>query len=602
MRHALALGLAGVLGGISPALGETPVPTFDDKVVVTASAVEEEREEVPSTVTVIDAREIEARQFPPLSELIATAPGVAVATAGPPGQQTSTFVRGAESDQTLLLWNGVALNGPYFGGANWQLLPTDGAERVEVARGPFSALWGGNAVGGVVQVLTGAWDGARLTLEGGEDGYFRTGAAGGHDFGRLRLDGAGSLRRGDSEFENGFYDGEELLARLKAEIAAGMSLSLVARAYDSETGIPFSSGLPNLTSRIDWKEREIALPWQAEWASWSLSAQLSEVDSDYAFRDPEDPFGFTRSDTDSEARRGRALASYRGGERWWAALGGEVERVEVTDVTSFGVNLDAAHQQTWAAFGQGHLQLGEVTVDLGLRRDDNDVFGAETSARAGLVWSLSEAVHLRASYGEAFRPPTLGELFFPFSGNPDLKPEESESVEAGVEVGRGALRLEVVAFELDQENLIDFALGSFRFENVSRAESRGIEAALAWRSDLLRLRLAGTYLEAENRDTGDDLLRRPQESASLVATFLPRRWSLTGVARYVGDRPDFDPASGAPADNPSYLRLDLAASFQAGKRLSPYARIENLADEEYAEVLGYPAPGRTLVGGVHVAF
>ena len=553
-------------------------------------------------MTVIDAREIEVRQFPALSELIAAAPGVAVATAGPPGQQTSTFVRGAESDQTLLLWNGVALNGPYFGGANWQFLPTDGVERVEVVRGPASALWGGNAVGGVVQVLTGSWNGARLTLEGGEDSYFRAGAAGGHDFGGARLDAAGSLRRGDGEFDNGSFDGEELVARLRGEPAPGMSLGLVARLNDSETGIPFSFGLPNRTSRIAWWEREVALPWQLTRGDGSLAAQISQMDSDYAFRDPEDPFGYVRADTDSQARRGRAVASYAPGERWEVALGSEAERVEVSDSDAFGTNLEGADQRTWAVFGEAKLRLGSATVQLGLRRDDNDVFGAETSARAGASVRVGDAVRLRASYGEAFRPPTLGELFFPFFGNPDLEPEVSESMELGIEVARGAVRFELTAFELDQENLIDFDVATSTLGNVFRAESRGVEAALSWRSDLVRLRLAGTWLEAENLDTGQELLRRPEQSASLVATVTPGPWSLTGVARWVGDRPDFDPATGVRETNPAYLRLDLLARWQASRRLAPYARLENLADEEYEEVLGYPAPGRTVVGGLQVTF
>ncbi|HSN86800.1 MAG TPA: TonB-dependent receptor plug domain-containing protein, partial [Thermoanaerobaculia bacterium] len=141
--------IAGFLGGGIPVLAQTAptaLPAFEDTVVVSASLESEERAQVPASVTVIDADEIEARQAESLSDVLATVPGVTVGQSGSPGQQTSVFVRGAESDQVLLLWNGIPLNSAYFGEINWQFVPTDGVERVEVVRGPFSALYGSNAV------------------------------------------------------------------------------------------------------------------------------------------------------------------------------------------------------------------------------------------------------------------------------------------------------------------------------------------------------------------------------------------------------------------------------------------------------------------------
>ena len=172
---------AGILGGAMPALLAQPIPStpstaseqgstattgaaatgagaaprFSDSLVVTPSLDAEPRDDTPATVTVIDAQEIEDRQARDLADLLWSVPGMTVAQAGAPGQQTSVFTRGANSNQTLLLWNGIPLNDPFFGDVNWQFVPTEGVERVEVVRGPFSALYGSNAVGGVVQVLTG---------------------------------------------------------------------------------------------------------------------------------------------------------------------------------------------------------------------------------------------------------------------------------------------------------------------------------------------------------------------------------------------------------------------------------------------------------------
>jgi len=604
--------LAGSLGGVIPAFAQTPLPLYDETVVVTASAIEDDPDDVPASVTVIEAEEIEARQATSVLELLGTGPGVTAVTAGPPGQQTSVFLRGTESDQVLLLWNGIELNNPYFGNIGWPFLPTEGVERVEVVRGPASALYGGNAVGGVVQVLSGSLDGVALNLEGGEDAYLRGGVTAGRRFGALRVDVAGHIRRGDSEFDNGFFDSEEALTRLAWEIRPGMSLGLVARVNNVETGIPFSDGAPSPERTIAWEERTVALPWKARWGAWSLDAQLSQVELVSAFRDPADAFGFTRSDVDSEARKARAVASYRvpsdgGGDRFWVALGSEWNRWEVTETSSFGPSLVGDTQETWALFGQGSATFGRLTFDLGLRRDDSDVYGAETSLRTGAVLRLGSGVRLRASYGEAFRPPTLGELFFPFTGNPELRPETSEAWEVGLAGewqagGHGSFEAEVVAFETRQRDLIDFDFATFRNVNVGRARSRGVEVVAGFAGALFAVKASATFLDAEDLTTGEALLRRPEKSAGLVITVKPGAWLLNLEGSWVGKRPDVDPATFARAENPSHFRLDLAAKWRLSARLAPFGRIENLTGEDYAEALGFPAPGRTVVAGLAVGF
>jgi vitamin B12 transporter len=601
MRHILLV--AGVLGGGLPALAlaQTAVPTFEETLVVSASLDSEDREDVPATVTVVDAEEIEARQADSLAEAVAVVPGVTVSQAGGPGQQTSLFLRGAESDQTLLLWNGIQLNNPYFGGVNWQFVSTDGVERVEVVRGPFSALYGSNALGGVVQVFTGSHQGGTVRLEGGENGYGRAGLAAGADTGPVRFDVTGHVRRGDGELENSFFDSEDLMGRALWTMRPGVQLGLLVRGNDSDSGIPLSGGQPTPRRTIEWREREVAVPFRAEAGRWEVEAQVSRTAFDSAFRDPDSQFG-AASDTESEGLRGRTVVTYRAGDRLWVAAGSEIERLEVTDSSTFGTNLDGARQRTWAAFGQASWGAGPVRLDVGLRRDDNDVYGAKTSFRAGTVVDLGGGFRARASYGEAFRAPSLGELFFPFYGNPDLRPETGETWEAGIEREQNGWSFALVGFETRQQNLIDSHPVTFTAVNIGRAESRGIEAELGIQRGIFAARLSGTWLDTENLDTREPLLRRPEESASLVLTARPASWTFNVETRYVGDRPDLDEATFTTRTNPSYLRFDLAAQWQATARFAPYARVENAADEEYEAVLGYPNPGRTWIGGVAVEF
>ena len=605
---------AAVLGGgmaiqaeeppSAPSTPASSTQSFAETVVVTATLEPAPEDDLPAAVTVVERAEIEARQAVDLPDVLATVPGLALVQAGPPGQQTSVFLRGADSEQTLLLWNGIPLNDPFFGGANWQFVPLDGAARVEVARGPFSALYGSQAVGGVVQVVSGVEPGVALRLEGGEDGYRRVGVAAAHATERLRLDVAGSLRRGGGPLANDDFDAEDVLARARWTVRPGISVGVLARQGDAETGIPLSGGLPSLRRSIEWREREVALPLSIERRRWGLEAHLSQATFDSAFRDPDDPFGFTASDTGAEALRGRAVATWRqaGGRDGWLALGAEAERLEVDNRSVFGTNLDGARQETWAVFAQASRGLGPLRLDVGARRDENDVYGGATSLRAGALWEVGGGVRLKAGYGESFRAPSLGELFFPGSGNPDLRPEIGESAELGVELRRGPFRAALTGFETRQRDLIDFDFVAFRNVNLGRARSRGVEAEAGWARGAGAIRAHATWLDAEDRVTGEPLLRRPEESAGLVATFTPGPWTLSAEGLYVGDRPDVDPATFARTTNPGYARVDVGARYALRPWIAPYARIENAADREYAEALGYPALGRTVIGGVAFEF
>lgn len=608
MRTTLAVVtlFAGLLGGESPVWSQEPnqtaIPTFNDQLLVSASLDAEEKDRAPASVTVIPAAEIEARQATTLADAITLVPGISIVQTGSPGQQSSLFVRGAESDQTLLLWNGIALNDPFFGGANWQFVPTDGAERIEIIRGPFSALYGSGAMGGVVSLLTGRHDGGSARVEGGENGYLRGSVAAGATLGRLRLDGVGAVRRGGTEVENDDFDAEDLTLRGLFDWRESTSIGLLVRGNQSETGIPFSGRTATPDQSISWREREVAVPvHMVVGGAWEIEGQLATTRFNNAFRAPSDPFGFTRSDTESEGRRGRLVGSWQGPRDLRLSFGGDAERLEVTSSSSFGTSLAGSHQRTWAAFAEASAPVGRAQVQVGLRRDDNDVYGEQTSLRTGAVVPFA-GFRLRASYGESFRAPSLGELFFPGSGNPDLRPEEGKSLEVGLEREVGIVRLSVVGFENRQNDLIDFDLSTFTNVNVARARSRGLEGEVAARHGIGTVRLTGTYLDAEDRATGEPLLRRAKRSATLLASLAPKSWSFALSGRYVGDRADVDPVTFGRAENPSYVRFDLAARYAGWSKLEPFARVDNLADREYEEALGFPASGRTWVGGLAVRF
>lgn len=596
--------LAGMLGGaiLAPAQ-QPPADSFGGTIVVTASLNEESESGLPATVDVIEAFEIVNRQSTDVLDLLSTLPSMSVVRSGSPGQVTSLFTRGTESDHTLAVWNGIELNDPYFGGFNWAHLATDGLARVEVVRGPFSSLYGGDAVGGVVQILSGRKQGVQLNLEAGGNGYARAGLSGGVRAGAVQIDVAGHSRQGDGQIDNDDFSSEELMMSADWSLTDRTSLGLILRGLNADTGIAYSAGAPSPNRRISWQERLVGVPFRLEQGAWKVHAQASGVFYDNAFRDPDDAFGFTASDTQSEVWRGRAVASYdlsRPGS--WIAFGGEVDESDVTDSSSFGVNLDGQGQRNWGLFSEFYYVLGNWRLDLGLRHDDNDAFGGQTSPRLGLQWLSTDRIRLWASWGEAFSPPSVGELYFPFSGNSDLLPETSRSIELGVEHRTGGWRFSLVGFDSELTNLIDFDFVEFRNINIGEARTRGAEAEIEYTRSRWSARWNASYLDAEDLVAEVPLLRRPEQSSNLVVAYSPRAWSLSLTGRYVGDRDDVDPITFERAINDGYVRFDLAGRWQAIEWLAPYMRVENLTDEDYMEALGFPAPGITLIGGISLSY
>ncbi|MDQ1346655.1 MAG: vitamin transporter, partial [Acidobacteriota bacterium] len=232
MRPSLVV-FAALLGGVAAASAQSTAP-FADSITVTATATPEKTSEVAATVDVVSAAEIADRQAGQAIDLLRTVPGLELVQGGSRGKATSLFSRGTNSSHTLVLWNGIELNDPYLGGFDWSTLATDGVERIEVVRGPFSALYGSNALGGVVQLVTrrGGGDGTHLgdaRLEGGSNDYLRGGVSGGRRIGALAVDLSGHLRRGDGEIANDFYDGEEVDLALDGALGDSATLGALLR-------------------------------------------------------------------------------------------------------------------------------------------------------------------------------------------------------------------------------------------------------------------------------------------------------------------------------------------------------------------------------------
>ena len=587
-----ALVLAGLLGGSFPVVAQPTAPEYAETIQVTASLREEEADTVAASVSVLTAAEAEARQAVSVHELLAALPGLTLVQSGSPGKAVSLFARGTNSNQTLVLVDGVRLNEPLLGGFDWAFAMPEEIARVESVRGPFSVLYGSAAIGGVVQLLTRHEPGATLRLEGGERSYRRAGLATGFVRGALSGALSGAWREGEGELPNDGFDGGAGRLRLDWQARPGLTAGLAGRWQEAEIGLPYDFfGAPATERRQESELRHLALPVSWQTRTLTVSGSAARVEQEVILADPHDPFAASRSE--AWGTQLRATAQRHLGEQWELAAGAEWERQRASSADAFGGGLDGARERRSGGFVQTTWRGARARVEAGVRRDDHDSFGGETSWRGGALVRVHDHLRLRASYGEAFRAPSLGDLYFPGFGNPELRPERSRGAELGAEGEAGPWRLAATLFENRLRDLVQFDFVSFLPFNTGRARTRGLELearatfAAGW------LRASATRLEAEDRATGAPLLRRPRTAAALAGGVAAGQWALHGGVRYVGERTDVGSIELA-----AYTVAEAGVSWQATARIQPYARVENLFDRAYEEVTGYPAPGRTWIAGV----
>lgn len=567
---------------------------YDEIVLVTASAAPTPRNEVPNRSEVVDRAEIEARQAVDLTRLLPLVAGVEIAQSGSPGKAASVFLRGAESDQVLVLWNGIRLNDPFFAGFDWAHLTTQALDRIEVVYGPAGALHGSDAIGGTINLITRRAAGLGAVAEFGTDGYRRASMTAGD-----RGPQAGFEVSGIHRADDGFADNDDYRL-LAGHLDAGWSpsessaLGLLARAADHDLGIPFASGVPSPRRRQRGASYQLAVPWSWTGSAWSAEAHVDGHWTDFEFEDPEAVF--SRNDTRAE-RLGLQALVRRHGRLGGVAFGVESFAEEVDNESNFGVNLAGAERRQRAGFVDAEWLVGERTrLDAGARLSDDELFGSETTLRAAVQHQWSARWAAWAGYSQGFRVPSLGELFFPFFGNPDLEPEDSDSLEVGARLTGGDWSLEFAVFDSDFDNLIDSDPTSFLAANIGAAESRGLEGSWVWRGPVYRARASLAVTDAET-DAGAALLRRPDESAALSLTRVGHHWTVDGFARWVGERPDLDPVTLARLENEGYLTLDLAVARRLAVGGSLRLRVENAFDREYQQVFGFDSPSRRWVVG-----
>ncbi len=577
-------------------------PSVSDEIVVTASALPEKVDETPASVSVITQQQIEAIDATDVADALRHVPGMTVIRSGSPGKATSIFTRGANSNHTLVMWNGIEIVDPEYGGYDWGQFSTAGVEQVEVVRGPYSALYGSEAVAGVINVISApAHDDIRAELQGGSRGLRDGRASVAHTFPTLLASANFDSTRDDGFAPNDGFDRTSADGTLRWSAASTLSIGFLGRHNSFRLGIPTNLNadatalVPSPNRRQHGFESQIAVPVDQTFARFSWSALVAETRRGDTFHDPDDPFGYTDSRTDISTRRAR-LTTRTTTVAGTVMLGGDFARATVNDVSNFGVTLQDKRRTEDAFFVEDRLSRGRFQANAGVRYDHFDTFGSQWSPRVAASLAALGG-KFRVAYGEAFRAPSVAELYSPFGGNAALQPERSSSAEAGYDRLFNASRLSITIFKADYRDLI--ANSGFVYANVDRARSTGAE--LSFERDFAQRFYAlatYTYADTHQTETGRALLRRPRNSGSLIAGLRFGALDANADFTYAGDRADVRPV--APFDTiaaPGYTTVDLNLRYRID-RFTPFLSLENATDRRYEEVPGYPSPRRRFVAGI----
>lgn len=618
MKKLLVVLIAVVLGG---AWGSAQAQQADvqlKEVVVTATKTEKDPKDVTQSVTVITAEEIERSGATTVAEAVQTAAGLSVVRQGPRGSLDSLSIRGASYSQVLVLLDGVRLNSPRDSGADLSSLPValEDIERIEIVRGAASALYGADAVGGVVNIITRKPEALILRANSavGSHGYDSIRAEVSDRRGAAYYSVHGNRETSDGYRVNSDLDQRTVGGKVGYEMSADSSLELAADYVRKDIGVPGSTVFGE-TPHARQQERDRVYRVAVRSAiTPALMAKVtaSRKENDLAFQDPDYIDWMTMLPApindlhESRTDGGEAQLTWIAGDWSMFTLGHERkrDRLESTVSGEHGTSNEAWYLQDEINAGRSLILV------LGQRHDRHSVYEAQNTTRASARYLLGEGTIVRLSYGESFRAPTFNDLYWsdPTAvGNPNLRPERGVEYETGLEQVLGAgTRIKVSGFRRKVKDLInwDWMVFPMQPENIGRADIKGAEGEIALRaSETFTFGATYTFLKAIDEATNDKIystLYPRSQFGGHITLAVDGNVSLTAQGRSVENyvRP------GDPEWRYSVYDAKIARKIGGGdgRNGEIFLAMTNIFDRRYENARGYPMPPREIRGGMMVSF
>lgn len=617
------LALAGAVGAALPLLATAQsaqvaplaaagVPALNET-VVTATRVAQPLSDLVADVSVVDRQTIEASGATGVLDVLARLPGVEISRNGSIGTTSSVFLRGAETRFTAVYLDGVRLDTQSTGGAPWESIPLAQIERIEVLRGPAAAVYGSDAIGGVIQIFTKKGEGAAQPYVSVGAGSQRTrkleagvsGQAGDFDYavGASYQESAGfDVRTPDirHNFDRDLYRTHGANLRLGYRINAQHRLDAnvlaneMQSAYDASSGTSYSRARIFNDDRNHHHLRTAGLGWTAQWTP-EYKTRLSVTDSNqrYETRIVGQAASYI---TQTQLRDYRFDNEYRvGAHLVTASLERREDKLYNPALDAFSTTLDRERSQDALALGYGYVSNGH-SLQLNVRHDKDSEFGGKTTGSAAYGYEFAKGWRVTASAGTAFRAPTLYQRFSAY-GDASLQPETGRNFELGLRYASGSTNASVVAYRNRVRNLIIFdgsrtSCGQLFgcYNSVGRAEYTGITFAAGHRIGDVTLRASLDLQEPRDLETDKLLARRSRVHGVLGADWQVAGWTLGAEVQASGRR--WDNAANT-VQLGGYTLLNLSASTQISPDWTLSARVDNAADKNYELARGYATAGRT---------
>ncbi|MGA1870675.1 MAG: TonB-dependent receptor plug domain-containing protein [bacterium] len=604
--------------------------TYDlGEIIITGSKIEEPLEQTSASATIIIEQEIENQKAITVGEVLRNVAGIDVIQSGGPGGLTDILTRGGNSRHTLVLIDGVRVNSPTTGNFDFADLSTANIERIEIVRGAYSTLYGSDAMCGVVNIITKKGRGKPehvLSLVGGSFETYSVNYAlsGGSDIINYSLslsnqDSKGFSAAKDGDEDDG-YKNKSVASRFGIDFPSSYTIDLSLRYNEAdkdfdEIGQDNPSYIQETNSLISSLNLHHVILDQ-----WDHNLIFSLVNNKYDNKDDINIWNNSEIEIQNRTIQWQHNLSLFNkintlvlGAEYNEQMG-EYEGFEYSMETS--EYIDSGYDESVvnkALFLQNQLNLLDESlfISAGWRIDDYSTFGSESTYKASIAYLFKDmGTKVKVNWGTAFKAPTLNSLYWPDSGNPELKAEESESYDIGIQqkLNNERISLSLCYFHNQFEHLIEWAPdprpeNPFRWtpQNVSRALTQGweIEAAFELFKDLI-LKANHTFTKTEDKEKEKELLRRPKNKTSLTIDYSAvQRLNLYCTLNYVGDRWD-DVANEEKID--AYRRLDLAAMYDINTLFQIHGKINNLLNEDYEEIPGYSTAGRSFYGGIKLTF
>ena len=610
----LVTGCFVVLASVAtPAFPQTQLTP----IVVTGSREPQPIERVTADVVVIDAERIRASSADSVEDLLRREAGVQVSRNGGPGHPAGVFIRGAGSGNTVVLVDGVRIGSGTLGQVAFEGLGLSQIDRIEVLRGPGSSLYGADAVGGVVQIFTKRGEGApRFTANGAVGSYGSyhgggavSGATGGFDYaaslGREKSRGVSTLRP-DDEFGN-YNPDDDGHVRNTAQFKLGYTPAVGHRfgvnavrssldaQYDASEYAPpnfTQDATPDFRNKLDTSV--VSLDYRGVLApNWTASAQLAHNDDDLK----------SGGTTVDRFRTRRDQLTWQNAVKFGAdhqLMLAYEHLAEKAESAAFA----GQEKRSNNAFVLGYVgEFGPQALTADLRRDQNSVYGGETTGRLGWSTEAAKGVRLRALAGTTFRAPSFNELFYAGYGVPGITPEHGRSIELGINWRAGDSEASATVYRNRVRNLIAYesdntlcpADPSYSFgcaRNIGRARLQGATLSGAQRFGALRISGTVDFLDAKDQDTGRRLARRAAHQESFAAEYDLGAWRIGAALLAVGARPDGSATLGR------YATLDLSTRWRFAPQWQLEAKLLNATDRQYEPARDYQPLGRQAWIGV----